>query len=71
MDGGAVCEGLTFSGDRKSSQTVIKAVVTGRCKLCALRGSRGERAIDISKEDFLDMLMVYYALGGEPLNAKD
>jgi hypothetical protein len=71
MGGDVVWEGLTFPGDRKSSQIVIKAIATGRCKLCALRGSSGERAIDISKEDFVDVLMVYYALGGQPLNATE
>lgn len=71
MEGGIVYEGLTFSGDSRSSQTVIKAIGSGRCTLCALRGNEGDRAVDISKEDFVDVLMVYYALGGEPLNATE
>jgi len=71
LSGGAVRETLALNGDRKNSQEVIKAVASGRCKLCALRGSKGDRSIAISKDEFLDVLMVYFALGGEPLNATD
>jgi hypothetical protein len=71
LSGGVVWELLCFLGDTKDSQTVIKAVVNGQCKLCALRGKEGDVAVKLSREDFADVLMVYYALGGAPLNATD
>ena len=66
-----VVERVRWQADRKDVQTVIKAVSSGVPVLCEI-GKLKDLTLPVRlqpvRQQFSDMLVVYFALGGEPLN---
>lgn len=68
---GGVYEGLIWIADEKSVQNIIKAVVAGSPMTCRLEGKDGDRAVIVdeqTRDNFRNILAVYFAMGGVPLN---